>query len=150
VADLSATPGTGILTRTVPPQANAYAMIRRRAMAAGIQTKLGNHSFRAEGITACLKNGGTLEKASAMANHASTRTMQLYDRGRDEVTLDEIERIAPAVGFVLAPTSAVKLCVLGEHPESARTGLPAAGALATALRPKVAVSGVCVINRIIT
>jgi len=30
------------------------------------------------------KNGGTLEKAAAMANHASTRTMQLYDR-RDEV-----------------------------------------------------------------
>jgi hypothetical protein len=26
------------------------------------------------------KNGGTLEKAAAMANHASTRTTQLYDR----------------------------------------------------------------------
>jgi len=54
-------------------------MIRRRA-AAGIATKLGNHSFRATGITAYLKNGGTLEKAAAMANHASTRTRQLYDR----------------------------------------------------------------------
>src|SRR5712691_10925393 len=39
--------GTGKLTRTVLPQANAYAMIRRRAAAAGIATKLGNHSFRA-------------------------------------------------------------------------------------------------------
>ena len=38
--------GTGKLTRTVLPQANAYAMIRRRAAAAGIATKLGNHSFR--------------------------------------------------------------------------------------------------------
>jgi integrase len=47
-------------------------MIRRRAMAAGIMTKIGNHSFRATGITAYLKNGGTLEKAAAMANHAST------------------------------------------------------------------------------
>jgi hypothetical protein len=28
-----------------------------------------------------------------MANHASTSTMQLYDRRRDEVTLDEVERI---------------------------------------------------------
>ena len=36
-------------------------MIRRRAVAAGIATKLGNHSFRATGITAYLKNGGTLE-----------------------------------------------------------------------------------------
>jgi integrase len=85
--------GTGKLTRTVLPQANAYAMIRRRAAAAGIETKLGNHSFRATGITAYLKNGGTLEKAAAMANHASTRTTQLYDRRRDEVSLDEVERI---------------------------------------------------------
>jgi integrase len=68
-------------------------MIRRRAVAAGIETKLGNHSFRATGITAYLKNGGTLEKAAAMANHASTRTTQLYDRRRDEVSLDEVERI---------------------------------------------------------
>ena len=44
--------GTGKLKRTVLPQANAYAMIRRRAVAAGIATKLGNHSFRATGITA--------------------------------------------------------------------------------------------------
>ena len=39
------------------------------------------------------KNGGTLEKAEAMANHASTRMTQLYDRRRDEVSLDEVERI---------------------------------------------------------
>jgi hypothetical protein len=44
--------GTGKLTRTVLPQANAYAMIRRRAAVASIATKLGNHSFRATGITA--------------------------------------------------------------------------------------------------
>ena len=86
--------GMGKLTRTALPQANAYAMIRRRAAAAGIATKLGNHSFRATGITAYLKKGGTLEKAAAMANHASTRTMQLYDRRRDEVSLNEVERIA--------------------------------------------------------
>jgi integrase/recombinase XerC len=86
--------GTSQLTRTVLPQANSYAMIRRRAAAVGIETKLGDHSFRATGITAYLKNGGTLERAAAMANHASTRTTQLYDRRRDEVTLDEVERIA--------------------------------------------------------
>jgi site-specific recombinase XerD len=85
--------GTGKLTPTVLPQANAYAMIGRRGAAAGIATKLGNHSFRATGITAYLKNGGTLEKAAAMANHASTRTTQLYDRRRDELSLDEVERI---------------------------------------------------------
>jgi integrase/recombinase XerC len=85
--------GTNELTMTPLPQANAYAMIRRRAAAAGIETKIGNHTFRATGITAYLKNGGTLEKAAAMANHASTRTTQLYDRRRDEVSLDEVERV---------------------------------------------------------
>jgi hypothetical protein len=85
---------TNKLTRTVPPQANAYAMIGRRPTAAGIATKLGNDSFRATGINAYLKNGGTLEKAAAMANRTSPRTTQLYDRRRDEVSLDEVERIA--------------------------------------------------------
>jgi len=85
--------GTSQLTRTPLAQANAYAMIGRRAAAAGIATKLGNHSFRATGITAYLRNGGTLQKAAAMANHASTRTTQLYDRRRDEMSLDEVERI---------------------------------------------------------
>jgi site-specific recombinase XerD len=85
--------GTDQLTRNPLPQANAYAMIRRRALAAGIGTKVGNHSFRATGITAYLKNGGTLEKAAQMANHASTRTTQLYDRRRDEMSLDEVERV---------------------------------------------------------
>jgi hypothetical protein len=50
-------------------------------------------TVRATGITAYLKNGGTLEKAAAIANHSSTRTTQLYDRRSDEVTLDEIERV---------------------------------------------------------
>src|SRR5579863_4807895 len=81
------------LTRTALQQAEAYEMITRRRKAAGIATRLGNHSFRATGITAYLKNGGTLEKAAQMANHASTRTTQLYDRRREELSLDEVERI---------------------------------------------------------
>jgi integrase/recombinase XerC len=85
--------GTGQLSESPLPQANAFQMVRRRAKAAGIATAIGNHSFRATGITAYLKNGGTLEKAAAMANHASTRTTQLYDRRQDEVTLDEVERV---------------------------------------------------------
>ena len=91
--EFSAGRNTRLLTRAPLPQANAYAMIRRRAIAAGIKTRIGNHTFRATGITAYLKNGGTLEQAAAMANHVSTRTTQLYDRRRDELTLDEVERI---------------------------------------------------------
>lgn len=85
--------GTGELTTTPLPQADAYAMIRKRAAAADIETKIGNHTFSGTGITAYLKNGGTLEKAAVMANHASTRTTQLYDRRQDEVSLDGVERI---------------------------------------------------------
>ncbi|VVO49979.1 hypothetical protein PS838_00239 [Pseudomonas fluorescens] len=72
--------GTGQLSQNALPQANAHAMVRRRALAAGIKTLIGNHTFRATGITAYLKNGGTLENEAAMANHASTCTTQLYDR----------------------------------------------------------------------
>lgn len=39
------------------------------------------------------EEGDTLENAAAMANYASTRTTQLYDRRRDEISLDEVERI---------------------------------------------------------
>ena len=85
--------GTRHLSTRPLRQANAHAMIGRRARRAGIGTKLGNHSFRATGITAYLSNGGTLETAAAMANHASTRTTQLYDRRRDQLTLDEVEQI---------------------------------------------------------
>jgi site-specific recombinase XerD len=46
-------------------QAKAHAMVRRRARAAGIETPIGNHSFRATGITAYLSEGGTLEIAAA-------------------------------------------------------------------------------------
>src|SRR5260370_13696029 len=83
---------TGQLTKTPLPQANAHAMIRRRAAGAGIKTQVGNHTFRATRITAYLKNGGSLENAAALANHASTRTTRLYARRRDQSSLDEVQR----------------------------------------------------------
>jgi integrase len=63
--------------RTPLPRANAYALGGRRASAGGVGIKLGNHSFRATGIAAYLKKGGTLEKAAQMANHARAHTTQL-------------------------------------------------------------------------
>jgi len=84
----------GILKRSALWQQDAYRMIRRHADAAGIETKICNHTFRATGITAYLKNKGTLETAQQIANHASPRTTKLYDRRQDEISLDEVERIA--------------------------------------------------------
>ena len=69
-------------------------MIRRRATAAGINAPVSPHSFRATGITIYLENGGTLETAQKIAAHESPRTTKLYDRTNDQLTLDEIERIA--------------------------------------------------------
>jgi site-specific recombinase XerD len=84
---------TGLLSERPMSQADAYRMIRRRAIEAGIGTKIGNHSFRATGITEYLRNGGRRELAQQMANHESARTTGLYDRRDDEVSLDEVERI---------------------------------------------------------
>jgi integrase len=50
-------------------------MICQRAKAAGIQTKIGNHTFRETGITAYLKNGGQLEITQQIAAHASSSTV---------------------------------------------------------------------------
>ena len=54
--------GRGVLSTTPLPQANAYAMIGRRATGAGIETKIGNHTFRATGITAYLKKADRLRQ----------------------------------------------------------------------------------------
>jgi integrase len=75
-------------------QQDAYRMIQRRAADAGIETRIGNHTFRATGITANLKNKGTLEVAQQLANHESPRMTKLYDRRADEISLDEVEKIS--------------------------------------------------------
>jgi site-specific recombinase XerD len=72
---------------------DARRMIVRRALKAGIITRLGCHTFRATGITVYLLNGGLLEYAQQMAAHESARTTKLYDRRNDQVTLDQVERI---------------------------------------------------------
>lgn len=82
-----------ILTRHPMTQAMAWEMLQRRAKAAGIVTHVTCHTFRATGITAYLTHGGTLERAAAIAGHASMQTTKLYDRRSDHVTTDEIDKI---------------------------------------------------------
>jgi integrase len=85
---------TGQLTGEAMHRVDAYRMIQRRAADLGMKVKIGCHTFRATGITAYLEAGGTLENAEIMAAHESPRTTKLYDRTGDEITLDEVERIA--------------------------------------------------------
>ena len=69
-------------------------MVQRRAADLGTRVRIGCHTFRVTGITAYLGAGGTLENAQAMAVRESPRTTKLYDRTGEEITLDEVERIA--------------------------------------------------------
>jgi Phage integrase family len=77
------------MTRT-----DVLRMVMRRALEAGLPSSTCCHTFRATGITAYLENGGTIENAQAIAAHESPRTTKLYDRTGDEITLDDVERIA--------------------------------------------------------
>lgn len=77
------------MTRT-----DVLRMVKRRAIEAGLPSSTCCHTFRATGITAYLENGGTIENAQLIAAHESPRTTKLYDRTGDEITLDEVERIA--------------------------------------------------------
>jgi site-specific recombinase XerD len=74
-------------------QPDAWRMIRQRALAVAIMAPIGNHSFRATGTSAYLTNGGSLEQAQEMAGHESPRTTKLYDRTKERLTQDEVERI---------------------------------------------------------
>jgi len=85
---------TGELNAEPMHRVDAWRMVRRRAIELGLAVKIGCHTFRATGITAYLEAGGTLENAQVMAAHESPRTTKLYDRTSDEITLDEVERIA--------------------------------------------------------
>lgn len=85
---------TGLLSDRKLHPVNAYAMVKRRTRDAGITTSVCNHSFRATGITAYLANGGALEMAALLANHASTRTTQLYDRRQADMRAVEVQRIS--------------------------------------------------------
>jgi len=85
---------TRALTRQAMTRTDVFRIIQRRTADAGLSTAVCCRSFRATGITAYLENGGTLEHAQQIAAHESPRTNKLYDRTNDQITLDEIERIA--------------------------------------------------------
>ncbi|MCY2962589.1 MAG: tyrosine-type recombinase/integrase, partial [Planctomycetota bacterium] len=84
---------SGVFTSRAMSRGDALRMIKRRCRAIGLPANICCHTFRATGITSYLENGGTIEKAQAIAAHESPRTTKLYDRTSDEISLDEIERI---------------------------------------------------------
>lgn len=86
-------PHTGKLSGRAFGRVGAWQMVQRRASAVGHIDPIGNHSFRASGITTYLANGGDLEEARKMAAHKSAETTRLYDRNVEAVDPDEAWRI---------------------------------------------------------
>ncbi len=84
---------TGRLSDRSMSRVDAWYMVRRRAKDAELETAIGNHSFRAIGITDYLENGGDINIAKRMAGHSNIKTTELYDRRGDEVSFSEIERV---------------------------------------------------------
>ncbi len=68
-------------------------LIEKRASASGIIKGVCCHSFRATGITEYMNLGGTIEIAQQIAGHKSSSTTRIYDRSRDRLTIEEIERV---------------------------------------------------------
>jgi integrase len=60
------------------------AMVKRRAMAAGLPSSTCCHTFRATGITTYLLNGGPIGNAQLIEAHESPWTTKLYDRTRGD------------------------------------------------------------------
>jgi integrase/recombinase XerD len=86
---------TKSLSTTRLQRAEALAMVKRRARNAGVETPgICNHTFRGSGITSYLDHpDARLEVAQHMAGHADPKTTRIYDRRKEIVTLDEVERI---------------------------------------------------------
>ena len=89
---------TGQLTTNPLFQQDAHRIIRRRAKAAGIETRIGNHTFRATGITASLKNSGKLEVTQQIAtmNRRGRPSFTTADRMRFRLTKSSESRFKKA------------------------------------------------------
>ena len=86
--------GTEVLSGRRLNRTEAWYMVRRRAKAAGLDTAVCNHTFRGTGITAYLEHpDAKLEEAQKMAAHSDPKTTRIYDRRKQDVTQDEVERI---------------------------------------------------------
>src|SRR5215469_2492624 len=84
---------TGKLSKERMSRRAVLYMLHRRGTDAGIETKIGCHTFRATGITDYLTNGGRIEVAQKMAGHANAKTTGLYDRRNGDISIGEVEKI---------------------------------------------------------
>lgn len=89
----SAKAKTGKLTGKAFDRVSAWKMIQRKAKAGKVFKQIGNHTFRATGLTNYLNNGGNIKGAKNLANHSHSSTTELYDRTGDAEKIEEINRL---------------------------------------------------------
>ena len=85
--------GRGALTTTPLPQANAYAMIGRRAAGRRHRNQDRQSHFPRHRHHRLPQERRRARNRRGDGEPRSTRTTQLYDRRSDQVSLDEIERV---------------------------------------------------------
>src|SRR5258707_12239678 len=69
-------------------------LLKRRLKKIGMVGEYSPHSFRATGITRFLEEGGTLETAQHMPDHADSRPTKLYDRRGHKALRQDVDRLA--------------------------------------------------------
>jgi integrase len=91
---LRTSPGHNVMALADTPmsQADAWRIIRRRAAAAGIHAPIGNHTFRAIGITAYLGNVARWSMRNRWPR-TRARVRRSSTTEQKELTQDEVERI---------------------------------------------------------
>lgn len=85
---------TKTLSERPMSRTSVLRMVKSRAEEAGFDpSRVCCHTFRGTGITAYLENGGKLEVAQHLAGHADASTTKLYDRRKELVSKEEVEKI---------------------------------------------------------
>lgn len=70
-------------------------MVQRRLKEdAGVPTMLSPHSFRVTTIIDLLEQGIPFDDVQRLAGHSDPRTTRLYDRRRNRITRNIVERIS--------------------------------------------------------
>ncbi|MCA9232487.1 MAG: tyrosine-type recombinase/integrase [Planctomycetales bacterium] len=85
---------TGLPSAQAIKAGDICRMVKRRLKAAGLSTLISPHSFRSCAATDLLVQGVPLEDVQYLLGHSVSRTTQLYDRRRRQVTRNIVERIS--------------------------------------------------------
>ena len=83
----------GVLTGRPYDRGNSRRMVARRAKVLGISGKTKNHTFRVTGITHFLEEGGRLDDAQDIANHADSSTTRRYDRRSNQRLVNILKQV---------------------------------------------------------